>query len=207
MPPPSPPYRISITAIPVVLHTICRDCPPMSSLLPLFVIPKNSHKHRLCCYRPMSLFQYLSQYLSLSCVLHRCLSLCYCVYAVSPPPPFISFPNLYRFRRYLTRHLLFHRHCPPHLLYRHFCPAFTVSCLLSPLPFIIYCHGIEPLLSPPPCDTSFNKILVNYKLLFLIFFLLFNLLVMHCSISYSIIFSLLFNLITLFLSSILATLS
>ena len=65
---------------------------------------------------------------------------------MSPPPPFISFPNIYRCRPHLTLHLLFHCHCPPRLHLCHCFPNFTIPYILSPSTFIVSCNNLEPLL-------------------------------------------------------------
>ena len=96
-----PPCDTSVINL-LVHYDLSADCPQMSSPPPLSVIPNIPHLHRLRCHPPASLFQSSSHYLPSSCVLCRCLSTCSCVSAVSPLPPFISFPNIYRCRTHLT---------------------------------------------------------------------------------------------------------
>ena len=91
---PYPPSRISVAYIPFVLRLFCLAHPPPYSPLPLSSIPIIPHLHHLYCHPPVYMFQSLSRCLPLSCVLHRHFSLCSCISAMSPPPPFISFPNI-----------------------------------------------------------------------------------------------------------------
>ena len=205
-PPLSPPYRISITALPIAPHLHRHARPPPSSPLLLSAICIIPHLHCLRCHPPAFLFQSLSQCLPLSCVFHHRLSLCSFVSDVSPPPLFISSPNIFCCRPHITRHIFCHWRCPTCICRRHSCSAFTVPCVLLPFPFIVCCNRLKPLLSPPPCTTSAINLIFHSYFSALIFLLLFDILVMHYFLCSSLIFSLWSDILNLLFSSLLAPL-
>ena len=188
-----------------VVYFVVPTVPPLCHISYYVSIALHTH-HILHWFTdmPLLLSQSSSNCLPTSWLLCRCLSMCSCVYYLSPPPTFIPLPNIHLRCPHLTRHLLFHCHCHIRFRHWHYFPAFTVPYLLSPPPFIFSCHRIEPMLSLPLCDTNVIHFLMHYDLSDIISLILFTILVMQRSLFSSLLFSLLFDLLTILLSYLLA---
>ena len=78
-------------------------------------------------------------------------------------------------------HLCDHYICYLHLIQRHFHPAFIVPLLLLPPPLIVFCHGLDPLLSPPQFSTNTIWLILQSAFSALIISLLFTLIFQHWS--------------------------